>query len=261
MKKNIFKLIAFVITLGLFSFSCDKTNIDKPQVDLATSQDNILSEKAVSGVFDVVNSLPGLKSAQATSDCATYSWNQKLLTITYPQAGCIGNDGNTRSGVIKAQFNSGFSGIWAVNDNVTITFENYYVNGNKLTGIILATCAAIQPKKIFHLTSDNMVLTFTDTKTVSWNTNVYYTMLEGSGTATWTDDVWQIDGSHNGTGRNGKTFSRVATALTTSTTCKYFVSGNLAVTVNSTDTYDIAFQSTCGSIIITYKEIPFPITL
>jgi hypothetical protein len=257
MKRNILKILSIFVALGMLSLSCDKAS-DEPQVDLASSQDNIVSEKAVSEVFGIVNSLP---TAKATGTCPTYAWSQKLLTITYPQAGCAGNDGITRSGVIKAQFSPNFAGAWAVNDYVTITFENYYVNGNKLTGTVVATCTQLQPKKIFRLTSENMGLTFSDTKTISWSMTMYYTMLAGGGTLDWNDDEWQIDGTNTGVGRNGKTFTRMATALKTSTTCKYFVAGNLELTINSSDTYNIEFKSTCGSIVITYRNIPFPINL
>jgi len=261
MKRDILKFFAIFISIGIFSFACEEMQIDKPEVDLTTSQDNIVSEKAVSEVFDIVNSLPASTPAKATGACPTYSWSQKLLTITYPQAGCTGENGVTRSGVIKAQFSSGFQGVWAVNDYVTITFENYYVNGNKLTGTVVATCNALQPKKIFKLTSENMLLTFEDTKTVSWKMTMYYTMLEGGGTIGWSDDAWQIDGTTEGVGRNAKTFTKTATALATSTSCKYFVSGNMSLTIQGSDTYNIEFKSPCGSIIITYKNIPFPINL
>jgi hypothetical protein len=260
MGKNIFKLLAFAITLGFFSSACNEP-LNEPKVDLATSQDNILSEKAVSEVFGLVNGLSGTVTAKAISECPTYTWASNLLTITFPETGCIGNDGYTRIGVIKAQFSNGFIGFWSVDDYVTITFENYSINGNDLTGTITATCTALEPNKVFRVTSENMELTFTDAKVLSWSTIVDYTMLAGGGTIGWSDDEWQIDGTNTGIARNGKSFTRQANALTTSTDCKYFISGHLIVTIDDTDTYDIEFKPTCGSVVITYKGIEFPMVL
>jgi len=256
-----FKFLPLLIVISLFTLSCDNTDISKPQVDLSTTQDNIVSEKAVSEVFVIVNTLPGYGLSKAAETNPTYLWSQNLLTITYPETGFIGNDGLSRKGVIKAQFNANFNGTWAVNDNVTITFENYYINGNNLTGTVVATCTQLDPGKIFHLVSENMMLTFSDSKSISWSTVVDYTMLAGGGTIDWSDDEWQIDGSNDGTARNGKTFSRTATGLKTSTECKYFVSGNLLIVINETDSYDIEFKPTCGNIVITYLGFPFTFNL
>jgi hypothetical protein len=263
MKKKFVKLLYFSIVIGVFGIACDKIEELQPQSQLEIAQDNAIAEKATGDVFAFINS--GTTSPAKTSgDCPVITLNlqSKVVTISFPEGGCTGPDGITRAGIITAAFDQNFQGTWQVNNTATVNFDNYKVDGRSLEGTMNITCSALEPYPVFEISSADMVLTFTDQRSISWSFETSYTMLDGFPTKfDRTDDVWEITGTSNGTTRGGKSFERIATALTTKNSCKYFVAGTLETTLEETDYYKIEFSEPCGSIIITYKGIELPYTL
>jgi hypothetical protein len=256
MKNTIFKLIAIFFVISSISFACnEKETVSLTDEDYLTTTDNVYSERVLYDIFNIVNK--GITTTKSAQSCPAFSWNNNVLTIIYPVDGCTGTDGVKRSGTIIATFNVGFDYVWSLGDNVTITFDNYSMLDNSITGTLVMTCTSNQPMK-FRISSENMQIALSETETMSWKTTLDYTMLEGLATVDdLTDDVWQIDGSASGINANGKNFTRVATALEKYPDCAIFVSGNLVVTVD-TNIYNIVFESQCGTVLIDYKGIQFP---
>jgi len=248
MKKKLLKVFALMFFLGLFVTSCE---IDlSPEIDEETAQDNAIGERAVGDVFGAVNSGTS-NDGKKTGGCPDITYVANNMTIDFGES-CVGVDGVTRSGKIKAEFN----GTWAVGAIVTITFENYIKDGEELTGTIEASFSKLTPFPEFTVTATNMELTFADGQTLTWESS--NTMTWKAGMLTWgnkDDDVWELSGTTTGTARNGKEFSREATDLLTSPTCKWFVGGTLELTIGTTDTYLLTFSETCGEVEIKYNGI------
>jgi len=254
MKNNIYKIFALMITFGVLFISCD--GLTTPDVDDESIQDNALGERAVGDVFGMVNT--GTGSGKATGDCGDFDYNPltKLLTITFDGSTC--NDGVVRSGVISAQF----AGTWMLpSSTVEITFQNYKRDGKTLSGTINVNYVSGGAQPVFTLTATNMKLEFSDGKQLIWESSNTYTWIEGAATLLdRSDDSYSISGTTTGTARNGKEFSRVATDLVTSPTCKWFVSGNLLLTItdgDKEDVYNMTFSTPCGTVTIVYNGLSF----
>jgi hypothetical protein len=264
MKKNMYKLMALFFALGLFTFSCNDATIEEPQIDSETIQDNAMTQKLIGDAFGFVNG--GLSTPKkAPGDCPdiTIELISKVMTITYPELGCLGLDGRTRAGIITATFDPNFQDNWTIGSYVTITFTNYSVDENVLEGTIVATCTALDPIPVFTIASDGiMSLTFSDQKTLTFEFETQYAMLAGFSTPfVKTDDSWEINGLTEGTARNGNLFSTQSINLVTSSDCNYFISGILNLTIGDNDVYNIEFIQPCGTITITYKGVSFNKTL
>ena len=243
MKTNLLKLFMMLFALSLFVTSCEDIDLTEPEIDEESVQDNALSERAVGDVFGYVNEAQSGK--KLTGDCYTKTWEDNTLVLDFDGgSGC--SDGLVRSGKVRATFPTGFS--WLLGSPVVITFENYTVDGNALTGTVTVTMSGVSE---FTIAATSMVLTFTDSRTITW---------DSVNTIELSDGAIIINGTTTGTLRNGKAFTRVATDLTTSPSCKWFVEGTLALTIGSGDdaeTYSITYSSDCGKVSINYNGITF----
>lgn len=254
MKTKLLKIFTLMIAFGVLFTSCD-TDLSTPDVDDESLQDGALGERAVGDVFGMVNTGPG--SGKAAGDCGIFTFDigSRILTITFPNEGCTGNDGVIRSGVI----NAAFSGTWLEpGSSVEITFVNYKRDGKTLSGTITVVYTSGGEQPVFTLTAINMSLTFPDSKQITWESSNTFTWLVGATTPDKMDDVYSISGATEGTARNGKEFKRVATELVTSATCRWFTSGNLVLTIydgDNEDIYNMTFSEPCGTVTIIYNGI------
>jgi hypothetical protein len=261
MKKNILRITAFLLILIIVFPSCES---DEASVnpDNKSIQESTMTESAVNDVVALVNSGASLKSMDATT-CGDFVFDQasNSLTISFPQNGCTGEDGVTRSGVIHAQF----TGTWQeVGSTVVVTFDGYKRDGIELSGTITMNFTAGGALPAFTVTSANMSLTFEDGSTITWTGSTSYTYNGLNTPLDLSDDYFEISGATGGTTKEGKSFAQVATNLQTSASCKWFVSGNLKITVadsSKTDVYDLTFKEPCGTVDVTYNGIPFTINL
>ncbi len=255
MKNYTIRLFALMLTFGVFITSCD-IDLTAPEIDSETTEDNALSERAVSDIFGMVNT--GISTDKSGVSCGDYDFNfmTNTLTITFPAEGCEGADGVTRSGEIHAQF----AGTWQMaSSSVEITFVNYKRDGKTISGTINVQYASGGDQPAFLMTATNMSLTFTDGKSTTWESSNTYTWIEGVTTLfDHSDDVYSVTGTTTGTARNGNEFSRVATDLVSSPTCKWFTSGNIILTITNDDktsVYNMTFKEPCGTVTILHKGI------
>ncbi len=261
MKKYMIKVSAFVLALTVVFTSCENDEVSV-NPDNESIQESTMTESAVNDVVGIVNSSSSLKNAHETS-CGNFSFNQtnNTLSITFPETGCTGEDGVTRSGVINVQF----SGVWQeMGSKAVITFEGYKRDGIELSGSLTMSFTATGALPSLSVTALNMSLTFEDGSTITWTGSTTYTYNGLNTPADLTDDYFEISGASSGTTKEGKSFALVADKLQTSTSCKWFVAGNLKITITETDktsVYDLSFKEPCGTVDGTYNGIPFTINL
>ncbi|MBN1251553.1 MAG: hypothetical protein JXR51_07515 [Bacteroidales bacterium] len=252
MKTNLLKLFMMLFAIGLFVTSCENVDLTEPEVDEETMQDNALSERAVGDVFGYANSGTDGKKLEG---CPNITWDMttpNLMKIDFG-TGCT-DGGSLRSGVIWAQFSSD---SWLPSASTLITFDGYTVDGNTLDGTVSVSYTGTLLNPEFTVIASNMVLTFEDTKTMTWTSSNTFTMEEGFITISdRSDDVWIISGTSSGTARNGKSFTRTASGLTTSTDCKWFVAGTTSLTIGE-DVYEMTYSEPCGTVEIIFNGITF----
>lgn len=238
MKKVMLKLATglFVLTLTTALNSCKK-EIDKDdfanQYDMAMADenfndvDNIADEAATQGEVsyktDDANSL--------LSGCATVTRDTVSLphvtTIDFG-TGCTGVDGRTRKGKIIVTYDGPYR---KASTTVTITFDNYFVNDNQVTGT--KTIVNNGPNASGHLTFTvnvtGQVLLANNGGTISWTANRTREWIAGENTPQRDDDVFSITGSASGTCASGDQFtSNIITPLVRNLSpgCRrHFVSG------------------------------------
>ncbi len=249
MKTNLLRLFMMLFALSLFVTSCENVKLTDPEADKESIDDNAIGERAVGDVFGFVNDG---QSGKKEGSCPAESWEGNAitgytLTLDFGEAGsgCTCADGIVRSGKIKAQF--GGVQIWVAKANVTVSFENYVVDGNQLTGSITASMTGIGA---FQIDATGMQMTFSDGGTMKWNSSK---TIEKSATS------WIMNGEATGTLRNGKTFVRVTENLTKSPDCEWFTAGKVTLTIGTGDEASayIMEYKTCGKVEITYNGISY----
>ncbi len=260
--KNLFKFFALLFAMGILVVACDDVKLDEPQIDEEISKDNAFASKNVGDVFAAVNNGRINASGKAAGECPNVKYTSVNRTLTLTYDGCEGIDGVTRDGVITAVFDGD---TWGEEGNkITITFTNYKVNGNELTGEINATHMGYDNSQnpIFNVRSNgNLTLVFEDERQLVWSFNTDFTWISGWDTPLIkTDDAWRVNGTSSGTGRSGKTFVRTDTNLETSPTCPWYVSGTINLTINESDELLMEFTA-CGTVTFTYKGITVTKTL
>ncbi len=261
MKRNVFQFLMFVLATMFVFTACEN---DEPTVepDNKTIQESMLTEKAVSDAVMLANSETGVKN-RMLSACGDFVYDpvNNTLTITFPESGCTGEDGVTRSGVITAQF----EGDWqTTGSSATISFDAYKRDGVGISGeiVLVFTTSGLIPE--LSVTATDMVLTFEDNTTINWTASTTY-KYNGLNTPTdLSDDYFTVNGVAEGTTREGNSFTMVASDLQTAATCKWFVGGNMKLSItegDKTDVYDLTFSKTCGTVNVSYNGIPFTVNL
>lgn len=182
--------LALWIGLSAFAFiSCDKTEsltalqtentslISEDQaVEVASTDVDAIADEALT-----LKSQTTLRAATAATDssnyvgtCATLTLDTtklvKTLTVDFGTA-CVGKDGKTRSGKIVISALS-FSKL---NVERTISFQNYIVNGDTVTGSIKKTFTTVLSlyKRKAHIIEDVTVKRGLNKGTVTRNANMY----------------------------------------------------------------------------------------
>ncbi len=248
MKNNLFKLMTLLFSIGLFIASCNDVSLKQPELDTNAATDNATSNKATIDVFGAIDN--GVNSlGKSVSVCPSVKLSNDSLIIDYGTTCPAGADGVVRTGKIIAKF-TGFSG-WLDGTSAVISLVNYTINGKPLTGTITVTCHIDASQvKSFEIVSTNMLLTFIDATTVSWNSSNTMSLVKTVGI----DKYWSISGTSDGISRKELNFSSTATNLLTDPACKWFVGGTLTITQGSV--VDALTFSDCGNVSIKHNNLP-----
>ncbi len=115
--------------------------------------------------------------------------------------GCVGPGGRVRKGKIITVYTGP---MVAPGSKATTSFENYYVDSNKIEGVHVIQNNSTSNNKIFTVRVENGKITKPNGNYTAWNKNKTWTQIEGNGTPNFPqDDVFSITGSANGTIKKG----------------------------------------------------------
>ncbi|MFH0866600.1 MAG: hypothetical protein V1904_10410 [Bacteroidota bacterium] len=246
--RAIISIVMFLIAVLNFSLTgCKKDEDDTSQ---RAAIDNSTAENAFNDVFAQVD-----KAARETSEagaekfmqldsggCATVTITPfdtftfpKTLTIDFGSSNCLCTDGKYRRGQITATLSGKYRDEGTV---VTVTLQDYYVNDNHVQGTKtitnlghIGTYGSGGNLKFSVVVSDASVTT--PDGIISWNSTRTREWIEGEDThwPNWQDDVYLIEGSADGTDKEGNPFNvTITSALRVALDCKWIESGTLDVT-------------------------------
>ncbi|MCF6184687.1 MAG: hypothetical protein L3J56_08725 [Bacteroidales bacterium] len=246
MKTKQFKIFAILFAIGLTVFSSCK----KPDPDSQSAEDNARGSYIMADAFAVSNSEAGGtdgKIAYPKGMQVVRNLTARTVTITFDSCDFRGK---VRNGIIHVAYALHPDiGLRAV--DLTITFENYYIDGIHVEGTIKTTFGGTYTKPAIHVIATNMKATFPDNKVLSWSSDKTFTMTSGYRTYTIDDNVIEISGTVNGTNRAGKEFHSVYDKVTLKRSCPdgYPVSGTVTITSDKGETVIDYGDGTCDDII------------
>jgi hypothetical protein len=212
-----------VLSLVVFISACKKET-PKPEGDndTSTSIENAMADAAYNDVANIADeaytgSVSSYKSGTPPvflSNCASVTFDTastpKSFTIDFGTTNCLCNDVNYRRGKIIVAYQGFYRDSGSTH---TITFDNYYVNNNKIDG----------SKTVINRgrnTNGNLTFDIAVNGTITWDASYFgsvststYTAnrtrewSEGESTLLWTDDVYLISGTQSGVTHTGNSYT------------------------------------------------------
>lgn len=257
--KNFLILIGFCLIL----FSCKKENSDNPietqEIELSkvASEGDAQSEQSYSQIFDDVMGASdevgvygtgifgreyGLDTAQRCFTVRVERPNAPqpfpvIVTISFPQSGCMGPDGRVRRGQIKTTYTNRLivPGAESITTFLNFSIDSVTVGGTyKVKNMVEPIQITIFPPQYNHKWLITVVggrLGYPNGNVVEWNSTKTIEQVEGSHTLPIQDNVFKIIGSSNGASvRNSVTTSwnsETIEPLFKKTTCRWIVKGKI----------------------------------
>ncbi|MCF8298882.1 MAG: hypothetical protein K9J13_15140 [Saprospiraceae bacterium] len=236
--------LLFIMIFTIVYFGCKK---DKADNSTQSAKDYALAENIFSDVFKQVddaakseddslfNSKSKSQQLSQAGGCATVSISPfdtitwpKTLVVDFGVTNCLCIDNKYRRGKILANFTGRYRDSTTV---ITITFDNYYVNDNKVEGTKIVTNNG-------HNSNGNLSFSINvinakiinSSGTILWNSTRTREWIAGESTKwpnIW-DDVYLISGSANGSNINGVSFTvDITSSLRVEIGCRWIVEGKL----------------------------------
>lgn len=248
-KNTIFGIFA-TLALPLLITSCNKKD------DIDSDTNTAKSESSVEQYYTEINDISdqvsrtgntsGFKVTedQATllSSCSVITFDtSSLVSVSNPDTtiidfgtGCIGNDGKSRSGKIIISSTGRYFDQGTV---VTITPQNYFVNGNGVSGsrVVTNTGNNSSGQPTFTVQVNGTVTLDNSGGTITWSASRIRTWIVGYDTPLlFADDEISVTGSSNGTNASGENWTcLINTPLVHKRSCREIVSGSKTVTPSS----------------------------
>ena len=261
LESRIFLLLAITTLVNISA--CRKDEVDN---DTNSSKNDSTADRYFNEIQDIAD------QAAKTGDLSSFklSSNEGMLLdscalVTFDTLGnvsasnpdtiiidfgisCLCNDNKTRSGKIIISS----TGRYRIEGSViTITPNNYFVNGNQILGsrIVTNTGANLIGQPTFSVLVNGTIIFANNEGIITWNASRTRTWIEGYNTLLFSDDVYSITGSGSGTKVNGQTWTSIITSpLIHKRTCHQIVSGVLQVTPSNKPIRTIDFgQGGCDN--------------
>lgn len=236
--KKAIGLALILLVSGVIYTGCKKDNNDNSfatTVDYSkVATENATVEAAFNDAFRQVDQTLNENDVKGTNSCATVTITP--FDLTYPKdvvidygTSCTGVDGVVRSGKILAHLTDAYVDSGSV---TTVTFDNYYVNGRKITGTEIIANAGTNTAghHVFSVAIQNGNLYSADGVT-SYNSTQEREWISGDTTLLDPfDDVYMITGTANGTTTDGTTYTlTVTSALKVAVSCPWVESGEIEI--------------------------------
>lgn len=218
--KTKFLMLTLILSLAMVSCSKDSETESTSNITADEASVNAKIDFANDDVIDLVAEQEGATYANSTSgkietdsrspltSCATITrvpafgtaitpGTQVTKTIDFGTTGCTLNNGNVVKGIIVIYFIYNPS---ATTHTVTYTFNNFYHNAIKFNGtkdftITMTTETVSSPSHPIVTMNMDLTATFPDGRVFTRVGQRVREIIEGYGTVSWTDNVYQVTGS------------------------------------------------------------------
>lgn len=250
-----------IATAAVFAFSaCNRTKKEDSEdtgyaSDHATLEKSFADAQSISDEAGANGSLSTYKmtgGGSTLSQCATVINDTistpHVLTIDFGTANCLCADGVYRHGKIIVTYTGRYRDMGHMH---TITFDNYFVNDNQVTGTktvsYTANDASGNPK--YDISVNGQVILANSAGTISWTSTRTRTWTAGYNTKAGSDDEYEIAGSGTITRASGKTFTiNITTPLHVARNCKWIESGVVDITPAGAATRSLDYgNGTCDA--------------
>ena len=193
----------------------DESQASTVNDEIVTEADLYLNTVANSGYQAVSSGYQAVKAETDTVTGPTITISRpdsvtfpKTITIDFGTTGFTGKRGNILKGKIIVIVSNK---MWKENSSKTITFDNFYVNDNKVVGSKTVTYKGLNTNNHPYWTvSANDTITRTDGSTVIWISERTRERVDDNGTPlNLSDDKYSITGSSSGVNAKGVAYTQV----------------------------------------------------
>jgi hypothetical protein len=264
-----------ILSAAMFILPGCKKNTATKNDNVTWASDNTLAENSYGDVKDWSDKAMHGSTLKSTLSDTVYmgtcvlatldlSVNPYKLTIDFGAANCTCDDGNIRRGKMFVTFNGDY---WSAGTVITYTFDNYFVNNNQVLGTKTITNKGRNTSNNLYWTIDvaGQIIKANNGGTITWNSNTVLEWLSGENTPwEWWDDVYQLTGSENGIGADGKTYTvTITNPLKKKLNCKWLESGTMEILPQGSSLITLDFGSgTCDNqATATMNGTVYPITM
>lgn len=253
--------------------SCKKDKTDKDD-DVSAASENALAENTYADVHSLVDQAVDFKTAKGIdslnfpllSGCATITHDTiaipHTILIDFGTTNCLCGDNRYRRGEVHVSYTGKYRDSGTV---ITVTFNNYFVNDNKVMGTKTITNLGKNTNGNWNYSIQvNGSILKSNGGTVTWTSTRNREWIAGANTNTKWDDVYLISGSAAGTNANGKSFTvTITNPLRKEIGCKHFTSGIFDLNISGKATRTIDYGTgTCDALAtVTINGVVYNITL
>lgn len=261
--KNLRKLSVLVlVAAGLFMMnSCNKDEVVSEEViakTTATDYINMISSFSLATVEELTSSEDDdLKSATIV-DCLTVTihpnedgafWPRSWI-LDYGTENCECFVGNNKRGKINVSVSDWWKNEGSLKE---ITFEDFYMNDNKMEGVKTTLNTGLNESGNLTFTKKvtDAKLTYADETWMTWDCEKYSEQIAGGATLLFADDVWSVTGGGAGVNLDGKNYTMtITTALIYNSGCFYPASGIVEIATEGEDLKVINYgNGECDNIV------------
>lgn len=217
----------FVVCMSIFS-SC----IKERDHDILAAEDATFALWVYDNSINIVNeAATGNYSDLLSGYCATVTAEPNQITVDFDTVNCLCNDGRTRRGKILVTYTGTYKDS---NETRTITFEDYYVNDNKINGTQTITGMGLNTSGNLHygVEIDASIDILDTLGALTYKADLTREWTTGSQTTQRDDDTYALTGTAQGVNIYGNNYAFNALEpimKTPAITCRYFTEGILEV--------------------------------
>ncbi|MBL7764762.1 MAG: hypothetical protein JNJ58_01610 [Chitinophagaceae bacterium] len=231
-----FNRIKMVLALLLLT-SAFNACVRERDTDTEQASDSAFGDFVYENAFSIAedaatkNTGENLSNYKTTGYCATLTHdkvsNPRTITIDFGAVNCLCNDNRNRRGKILVTYTGNFSDS---NETVTLNFDQYYVDDNAIfgTATIYNMGLNVDSHPYSTFITDGKFLKVGTLDTVYWTGDRVRTIVQGSDTPVWGDDVYEYVGTGTGKGAYKSYYAmNITEPLRKTMDCRYFTSGKV----------------------------------
>ncbi len=238
-------MVAATVSM-IFTACKKKENTDVVDTDTGGAAENALAEGTFNDASNIADQAAGgslssylgannndsgergLLSACATITRDTVSVPH-TFTVDFGSTNCLCGDGRYRRGQVLVSYSGHYRDSASMH---SITFANYFVNNNQVTGTHSVTNMGKNSNHnlYFNISINASVIKANNGGTITYTSTRVREWVAGANTIVWNDDVYSITGTASGSHSNGHSYTATITsALKIHLNCHWIEAGVMEI--------------------------------